>query len=47
MNTFVEGFLREAADKAEAHFYNIICVALLSSLSLLASIAIVAGGNWF
>jgi hypothetical protein len=47
MNTFVEGFLRETADKAEAHFCNIIWVAVSASLGLLASIAIVVGGNWF
>jgi len=47
MNTFVEGFLRETADKAEAHFWNIIWVAVSASLGLLASIAIVVGGNWF
>ena len=47
MNTFVEGFLRETSHKAEAQFDNIIWVALSSSLCLLGSIAIVAGGNWF
>ena len=47
MNTFVEGFLRETADKAEAHFCNIIWVAVSASLGLLASMAIVVGANWF
>jgi hypothetical protein len=44
MNAFVEGFLRKASVKAEAQFDNIIWVALSSSLGLLVSVAIVAGG---
>jgi hypothetical protein len=46
MNAFVEGFLRKASVKAEVQFENIIWVALSSSLGLLVSVAIVAGGIW-